>query len=344
MCASTSSRLLGLPALALLGACTYVVQGTTQEVRVQSEPPGAEVTVAGQTKTAPATFQLEKTDQTVLVKREGYREKKVPLGLHISPWFWGSVGMGVIASVADIAAGSWMEFDQTELKVVLEALPGTAEELPVAVSSDPPGAEVLIAGVVYGRTPVELRLTWPPGEGEKTLAFRLPGYAEKSVALARPERRLAAVVLDPVPVRVPTVFTSVPAGAEVRLAGRLLGKTPLSADVEWGPRDAARAVEFSLEGYHVAKADLAPRKAELGASLREVVEELVLKVACEPRGAQILVDGVAAGEAPADLKLSWSVSRAKRVLTLSYPGYATKSVDVLRQDAAKPLQVRLVPR
>lgn len=344
MRASTSSRIAALVLAAALAGCTLVVQGTTQEVKVSSEPAGAEVRVAGQTKTTPATFQLPKEDHTLVVTREGYREKRVALGRHVSPWFIGSIAMGVISSVVDIAAGTWKEFDETEIKVVLEALPGTAEELAVSLASDPAGAEVLIGGVVYGRTPVELRLTWPSGETEKTLEFRLPGYATKSVALPRVERRLAAVPLDPVPVRIATAFTSLPAGAEIRLAGRLLGKTPLSSDVVWGPKDGPRAVEFSLPGHHPAKADLEPRQAELGAALRETVEELVLKVACEPRGAKIQIDGVAAGEAPADLRLSWSLSRAKHVLTFSFPGYATKSVELLRADASKPLEVRLLPR
>jgi hypothetical protein len=344
MCDVTGVKRVVVLLFAAMSGCTLVAQGTTQEVKVTSEPSGAQASVAGQTKTTPAVFQLPKEDHTLVVRREGYQEKKVLLERHVSPWFIGSILTGVIGSVVDIAAGSWKEFDQTELKVVLEALPGTAEELAVALASDPAGAEILIGGVVYGRTPVELRLTWPPGETEKTLLFRAPGYAQKSVALPRAERRLAAVALDPAPVRVPTAFTSQPPGAEVRLAGRLLGKTPLSVDVEWGPKDGPRAVEFSLPGHHPAKADLEPRKAELGASLREVVEELLLKVACEPKGAKILVDGVAAGEAPADLKLSWSLSRAKHVLTFSHPGYATKQVEVLRADAVKPLDVRLLPR
>ena len=260
MSASTSSRGLGVLLLAALSGCTWVVQGTTQDVRVVTEPPGAEVSVAGQRKTAPATFALPKEDHTVVVRREGYHEKRVALERHVSPWFIGSILMGVVGSVVDIAAGSWKEFDQTDLKIVLEPLPGTAEELAVALDSDPKGAEVLLGAVVHGRTPCELRLAWPPGETGKTLVFRHPGYAEKSVALARAERRLAAVVLDPVPVRVATAFASQPAGAEVRLAGRLLGRTPLSGELEWGPKDGPRVAEFSLDGYLPAKADLAPRE------------------------------------------------------------------------------------
>jgi hypothetical protein len=320
------------------------VQGASQEVKVATEPTGALVSVGGQTKTAPATFVLAKEDHVLLVRRDGYHDKRVPLERHVSPWFIGSVLMGVVGSVIDIAAGGWKEFDQTDIRVVLEPLPGTAEELAVGLDSEPRGAEVLIGGVVYGKTPCELRLSWPPGEGEKTLVFRVPGYADKSVALARAERKLASVALDPVPVRVATAFTSQPPGAEIRLAGRLLGRTPLSVEVVWRPKDGSRPVEFTLPGHVPAKADLDPRKAELGVRLQESVEELVLKVACEPKGATILVDGVAAGEAPADLKLSWSLSRSKHVLTFSLPGYATKQVEVLRADAAKPLHVRLQPR
>ena len=53
------------------------------------------------------------------------------------------------------------------------------------------------------------------------------------------------------------------------------------------------------------------------------------------------VDGVPAGEAPLEVKLAWSLSRVRHLIVVSHPGYATKRVEVLRADAAKPLDVRL---
>src|SRR5687767_7672850 len=117
---------LGSWLLALSG-CTLVMQGTSQDVTFTSEPPGATVSVAGQTGVTPVKLTLPKEDHLVEVRRDGYRETQVALTRHVSPWFYGSCVMGVLAAGTDILAGSWKEFDLTEIAVVLEALPGTIE-------------------------------------------------------------------------------------------------------------------------------------------------------------------------------------------------------------------------
>lgn len=337
-----SARLL--PVLLLgLGGCTLVVQGTMQDVTVTSEPKGATVVAGEQRGVTPVTLKLPKEEQTVLVRMEGYREARVPLTLGVSNWFIGSVAMGVVASVVDIAAGSWKEFDSAAVHVKLEALPGTIEEIPLPVDSEPPGADVLIGGVVYGKTPGEIRVPWPLGEPEKSLTFRLEGYRERSVAVLRSDLKVAKVVLEGLAVPVVTTLGSNPAGAEVRIDGRRVGQTPLTLTLQWGPKDRPRAVEVALPGYHPEKRTLGPRQAELAVALREVVEEKPLKIAVEPKGAKVVVDGKPAGEAPLTVKLSWSVSQRKHTVTASLPGYATKTVEVGRADADKPLEIRLQP-
>ncbi|HEX7900409.1 MAG TPA: PEGA domain-containing protein [Planctomycetota bacterium] len=336
------ARTLGLaPGLLALAGCTLVMQGTTQDVTFSSEPPGATVSVAGLTGVTPVTLTLPKEDHAVDVRRDGYRDAQVVLTRKISPWFIGSCVMGVLAAGTDILAGSWKEFDSTEVLVTLEALPGTVQQLAVAVESDPSGAEVLIGDVLYGRTPAELRLPWLKGDTEKTLTLRLAGYRPKSFALKRDERKIGPVALDLAPVRVATTFSSTPPGAEVRVGGRVLGRAPLTVDLEWSLKDGPRAVELALDGHHVEKKQLAPRQAELAAALREIVDEIPLKITVDPKGAKVTIDGAAAGEAPLEAKLSWSVSRVKHVVTVSYPGYATKKIELSRADAARPLDVRL---
>jgi hypothetical protein len=340
MCARIAALALGAWLLALSG-CTLVMQGTTQEVTFTSDPPGATVSVAGQTGVTPVTLVLPKEDYVADVRRDGYREVQVPLTRSISPWFIGSCVMGVIAATTDILAGSWKEFDTPDVAVVLEPLPGTVEDLAVAVESAPPGAEVLVGDVLYGRAPAELRLPWARGDVEKTLTFRLAGYHPKSVALKRGEKKAGPVVLEPVPVKVTTTFSSTPRGAEVRVGGRVVGRAPVTVDLEWLPKDGPRAVELSLDGHHVEKRELTPRQAELAAALREIVDEIPLKIAVEPKGAKVTIDGAAAGEAPLEAKLSWSISRTKHVVNVSHPGYATKRIEVSRADATKPLEIRL---
>lgn len=337
-----SNRLLPLGLLLLsLTGCTLVVQGTTQEVSFTSEPPGATVVVAGQTGVTPVKLTLPKEDHAVEIRREGYRDVQLSLTRHISPWFIGSCAMGVIAAGTDILAGSWKEFDTPDVVVQLEPLPGTIEELTVAVESLPPGAEVLVGDVLYGRAPAELRLPWAQGDVEKTLTFRLAGHHPKSIALKRGEKKAGTVALDPMPVKVATTFSSTPRGAEVRVGGRVVGRAPLTVDLEWLPKDGPRAVELSLDGHHVEKKELAPRQPELAISLRELVEEIPLKILVEPKGAKVTIDGAAAGEAPLEAKLAWSLSKTKHVVSVSHPGYATKRIELGRGDAAKPLEIRL---
>lgn len=320
-----------------------LVQGTMQDVTVTSEPKGAAVTVAGQRGITPVTLKLPKEEQTVVVRMEGYREARVPLTLSVSNWFIGSVAMGVIASVVDIAAGSWKEFDTTAVHVRLEALPGTVEELPLPVDSDPPGADVLIGGVVYGKTPGEIKVPWPLGEPEKSLTFRLEGYRDRTVAVLRSDLRIGKVLLEGRPVPVLTTLGSDPPGAEVRIDGKPAGRTPVTLTLEWGPKDGPRAVDVALPGYHPEKRTLGPRQAELAVALREVVEEKPLRIVVEPKGAKVVVDGQPAGEAPLTVRLAWSVSRRKHVVTASLPGYATKTVEVGPADADKPFEIRLQP-
>jgi hypothetical protein len=342
MSENTSSRVLGLLLLAALSGCTLVVQGTHQPVTFTSEPPGASFTVAGQTATTPATLDLPKDDYQISFHRAGYEDGSVELKRKMSTWFIGSIVMGVIASTIDLATGAWREFETTDVRVTLQPLPDTVVELPVAVSSEPPGAEIVIGGRSYGSTPRDLRLSWQPQEGEKELLFRLAGYAPKTAALLRRETSLRAV-LEALPVVVTVRFGSKPEGAEVRVDGRPVGRTPLPVDLSWKPGDPPRSAAWSLPGYRPEKREITRDTTTLQVELQEVVEEIVLPLKIQPAGAKVLVDGVALPDGAKQVTLAWSLSKTKHTIVLSQPGYATKRLEVKREGAAAPLEVRLAP-
>jgi len=342
MSASTSSRVLGLLLLSALAGCTLVVQGTHQPVTFTSEPPGATFSVAGQTATTPATLDLPKDDYQISFRRAGYEDGSVELKRKMSNWFIGSIVMGVIASTIDLATGAWREFETTDVRITLQPLPDTVVELPVAVSSEPPGAEIVIAGRSYGGTPRDLRLSWQPKETEKEVLLRLPGYAPKTAALPRAERSLRAV-LEALPILVTVTFGSRPEGAEVRVDGRPVGRTPIPVDLTWKPGDPPRSAEWTLEGHRPEKRDLTRDTKTVSVVLQEVVEEIVLPLKIQPAGAKILVDGVALPDGATKVTLAWSLSKTKHTIVLSQPGYATKTVELRRAAASAPLELRLAP-
>lgn len=338
---SSSTRALPLLLLAFTG-CTLIVQGTTQEVTFTSEPVGAEFTVAGQKATTPATLTIPKDDYRIVFFRPGFRETSVDLKRNVSGWFVGSLLMGLIASTIDLATGAWREFETTEVHVVLEALPGGAESLKVSVSSDPPGAEILVGEAVYGRTPKDVFLPWLPEDREKKVTFRLERYETKTLALGRGDRELRGV-LEAEPVTVAVRFVSKPAGAEVFVAGGLVGKTPVSANVTWRPKDEPKEVRVELAGHQPEKRSLGAEEREVSVELKELVETIPLALKLVPAGAKVSVDGKPVADATKPVPLAWSLSVSKHTLTVSQPGYATRTVEVRRPDAAGPLEVRLVP-
>ena len=59
--------------------------------------------------------------------------------------------------------------------------PAPPETVRLALATDPPGADVLLDGVVRGRTPLVLEV--PRGDGELSVTFRLAGYKDKTRAV-----------------------------------------------------------------------------------------------------------------------------------------------------------------
>ena len=325
-----------------LSGCSWVMQGTSQEVEFSSEPDGATFVVNGKTETTPAKIEVPKNDYTITFQREGFKDSEFELRRKVNPWFYGSIAMGAIASIIDLSTGAWKEFDTTKVHVVLDPIPGRVLELPVTITSVPPGADIMIGTRSYGATPKDLKLTWQPKEPEKEVKLVLQGYAEKHLALQRTDKQLAWTLV-PLPVPVTHQITSKPDKAEVRVDGRPVGKTPLPVDLTWKVGDPPRVVEWSLDGYKTEKRDITRDTKELSVDLQEAVEEIVLPLKVEPAGAKVVVDGAPQAEGSKAVKLQWSLSKTKHALVFSQPGYMTKSVEVKRADAARPLEVRLAP-
>jgi len=329
-----------LPALA---GCALMVQGTSQEVALDSRPPGATFTVGGVSGTTPRRIELPKDDYRITFSLPGYLPRTLELKRQVSAYFYGSIALGFVASAIDIATGAWKEFQTTEVLAVLEPAPGTTERIGVRVTSDPPGAEIWTGDVLHARTPADLELEWKTEERSKELTFRLGGHFPKSLVLAREGEGLHAE-LEPQPIAARVLVRSTPPGADVRVGGRTAGATPLYLDLAWLPKDPPRVVELKKEGYQPVRRELrGPRDQELAVDLEEVVEILPIFLRAVPAGAELAVDGVPVGRVPERLPLRWSVSLRKHVLSASFPGCVPRQVEVTRAQAGGTLEIRLAP-
>lgn len=98
----------------------------------------------------------------------------------------------------------------------------------------------------------------------------------------------------------PIAFSSAPAGAEVRVDGKRLGRTPLEAEIFEG----RHAVEFALAGHRIARLRLDVEAGQPGElEVRLELADGQLELASEPAGAAVSIDGTFRGSTPLDVEL-----------------------------------------
>lgn len=105
-------RLLPLLLLTCLATgCATVIHGVHQDVRVETDPPGATASADGQTITTPGVLKINRQSKTfeIFVEKEGYVSLRVPLtrryaGPYQANWFFGLIGGAVTKSYAGVLA------------------------------------------------------------------------------------------------------------------------------------------------------------------------------------------------------------------------------------------------
>lgn len=90
----------------LLSGCATVLHGTRQDVRVETDPPGATASAGDQKITTPGVLKLKRKEKAleIVVEKEGYETRRVALTRKDSGLQWLNmigipVGVGVGASV-----------------------------------------------------------------------------------------------------------------------------------------------------------------------------------------------------------------------------------------------------
>jgi hypothetical protein len=112
--------------VALACGCATIVKGTKQDIKLNSDPPGATAVIDRDIAVkTPATVKLSRKEvHTVVFTLEGYESKTVYLNQAMEPWVWGNVVLGgIIGLLVDVSSGAANRLTPQEINVPLNALP-----------------------------------------------------------------------------------------------------------------------------------------------------------------------------------------------------------------------------
>ena len=105
--------------LAVLSSCSSIVNGSTDNVSVTSDPEGAKCTIAGQTFRTPASIPVKHSSDATLVScsKEGYETGAAPLQSSTSAWVIGDLFMPWLLSfgVDFITGNAWVYDDSVHV-------------------------------------------------------------------------------------------------------------------------------------------------------------------------------------------------------------------------------------
>ncbi len=227
---------------------------------------------------------------------------------------------------------------EVEQNFEIELEPAWAE---VSLTSEPPGAEVLVDGELAGHTPLVAEIL----EGNRSLTLRLPRHKvwqDQLGIIAGESLRLPAVTLEPADGLV--FIQSNPSGASVTVGGEFKGLTPLQVTLP-----PERQHEFTLfrEGYHSKRTNLeirADQQHDLQIELEPVL--VSVRVQAEPADAQLFVNGDLVGPANQIVELL-AAAQTVEIRSNGYVPYATEFIprpgldQIIRASLKSLEQVRL---
>ena len=214
----------------------------------------------------------------------------------------------------------------------------------VRFESMPAGAQVTIDGQVRGKTPLVTEVD----AGRRVVQLQHPDYRRWEAPLT--VRAGQDVTVGPVQLGLPDgtlVLTSRPAGADVSVAGRYRGRTPLTLSLAAG---SPHEIVVNKAGHAplTRTVNLAARERRaLALALEPVFGEVTVRG--EPADAELFVDGVSRGPARQTLRLpaaphSFEIRRvglaSHRVTVIPRPGLV-QIVDYALQSPAEAQSARL---
>lgn len=92
--------------------CATLVTGKKQDLTVLSNPPGATVTIDGETKLTPAIFVLDRSREnyTVTVKKVGYKAVAMNLKKGTNSWVAGNIVTAFLGVIVDVITKAGSKF------------------------------------------------------------------------------------------------------------------------------------------------------------------------------------------------------------------------------------------
>ncbi len=125
---TTTTVCLLLASVMLFSSCSTILQGSRQQVTIQSLTKDSKIYVDGDDKGKDnASVRLKRNrNHAIAIKKEGYEtkiiniEKHTQAGYVVADVLLALTGYGLAWIIVDAATGSWNKFDQDAISVELE--------------------------------------------------------------------------------------------------------------------------------------------------------------------------------------------------------------------------------
>ena len=126
--------LIALLPLMTIWGCASIIEGKSQAVTFNSEPPGAQVLINGMPMgVTPATITLKKSEYdnaNVVFKKDGYQDQQANLHTKVTGWFWGNIITGgLLGSGTDAISGAMWEYSPDKYFVTLPPQKASSGEM-----------------------------------------------------------------------------------------------------------------------------------------------------------------------------------------------------------------------
>ena len=128
-----------LAGAAMLSSCATLVNGTTQNVRIESEPPGAQVKIDNvPIGTTPTSIDLKRGDvHQVTIEKEGFIAHNETISQSTSGWFAGDIlAGGLIGMFIDWSTGGMYNLTPQDISPGLVKAAETSPSTAVFVQPD----------------------------------------------------------------------------------------------------------------------------------------------------------------------------------------------------------------